>query len=160
LFIIVGMIQERLHTRDIGQMGGLWSVMPRLGGMALVFALASLGLPGLGNFVGELLTLVGIFRVNPLMAAPAAVGLVLAAVYALWTIRRAFFGPAFRSGPVRDLSAREMALMVGLTAGIVWLGVHPQPVLNAAAPSVRQVIQIDRNFTGAQQAPADNATRR
>jgi NADH-quinone oxidoreductase subunit M len=134
LFVLVGMLQERTHTRDMGNMGGLWATAPRMGAMAMVFALASLGLPGLGNFVGEFLVLVGTYQVAPRLAVPAAVGLVLAAVYSLWLMRRVFFGPAKEDLAVSDLSLREAGLLAAMAAFIVVLGVHPQPVFTAAAP--------------------------
>ncbi len=136
LFILVGMLQERLHTRELDSMGGLWTQAPRMGGMAMVFALASLGLPGMGNFVGEFLVLAGTYRTAPFIAAGAAVGMLLAAIYALWMIRRAFFGPGTRDRQVADLSGRESALLAVLTVTIIWLGVHPQPVLRTASPAL------------------------
>jgi NADH-quinone oxidoreductase subunit M len=136
LFIIVGMIQERLHTRELAKLGGLWTEVPRMGAMALVFALASLGLPGMGNFVGEFLVLAGAYRAGPLLAAGAAAGMLLAAIYALWMVRRAFFGPRVDEKTVHDLSGREAALLAVLTAAIIWLGVQPQPVLSTAAPAL------------------------
>src|SRR5690349_12098152 len=90
LFILVGALQERAHTREIDQFGGVWSGAPRMGAMALIFALASLGLPGLGNFIGEFLILLGTYRVSPGAAAWAAVGLISAAVYSLWMFQNTF----------------------------------------------------------------------
>jgi NADH-quinone oxidoreductase subunit M len=133
LFILVGMIQERIHTRQLTAMGGFWSSAPRMGGIAMVFALASLGLPGLGNFVAEFLVLVGTFQAHPWVATLSASGLVLAAAYSLWLMRSVFFGPTeIRTIP--DLSGRETILMAAMTALIVLLGLFPQPVLNAASP--------------------------
>ncbi len=92
LFIIAGLLQERMRTRDIEQMGGLWSSVPKMGGLAMVFAMASLGLPGLGNFVAEFLVLIGVFRNNAAIGAIATVGLVAATVYALQLLQKVFFG--------------------------------------------------------------------
>ncbi len=92
LFILVGGLQDRIHTRDMDQMGGLWQVAPRMGGTAMFFAMASLGLPGLGNFVAEFLILVGVWQVSHWAAVLGAVGLVFATVYALWMMQRAFQG--------------------------------------------------------------------
>jgi NADH-quinone oxidoreductase subunit M len=136
LFILVGMIQERLHTRELARMGGLWIEVPHMGGMALIFALASLGLPGMGNFVGEFLILLGTYRTEPIVAAFAAGGMLLAAIYALWMVRQAFFGPRTDERPIHDLSGRETALLAVLTVIIIWLGVQPQPVLQTAAPAL------------------------
>jgi NADH-quinone oxidoreductase subunit M len=136
LFVVVGMLQERIHTRDMDQMGGLWSSMPRLGGIALFFALASLGLPGLGNFVGEFLVLMGTFKANAFLTVPATFGLVLSVIYALWMIQRTFYGPLQKSWHLPDLSAREAAITGLMAVGLLWLGLNPQPVLDTASPTL------------------------
>ena len=132
LFILVGALQERIHTRDVARMGGLWTTMPRMGGAGMVFALAALGLPGLGNFVGEFLVLLGVYRVSIVLAAIAAGGLVAATVYALWMIQVTFHGPNTTGWSLPDFGRREMALMGVLIAAILWLGLYPQPVLSTA----------------------------
>ena len=137
LFILVGVLQERLHTREIGRMGGLWLTAPRMGGVALVFVLASLGLPGLGNFVGEFLVLLGTFRVNAAMAVLASGGFIVAAVYSLWIIQRVFHGQREEATKVADLSGREMSVMTAMIAVILWLGLYPQPVFDVADPALR-----------------------
>jgi NADH-quinone oxidoreductase subunit M len=136
LFIIAGALQDRLHTRDLDRMGGLWRTMPRMAGAALFFALASLGLPGLGNFVGELLILLGAFAVNRAMTAMAALGLVAAAVYSLWLVQRVFHGEAPVIRKLRDLSLGEAVVMSGLIVSLVWLGLRPQAVLDTARPAL------------------------
>jgi NADH-quinone oxidoreductase subunit M len=136
LFILVGALQERIHTRDVGRMGGLWATAPRMGGVAMVFALASLGLPGLGNFVAEFLILLGVYQVSIVFAAIAAVGLVAATVYALWMIQVTFHGPDRAGWRLPDFGRREMAVMGALIAVILWLGLYPQPVLNTAEPAL------------------------
>lgn len=141
LFIIVGALQERLHTRDLEKMGGLWTISPRMGGVGLFFGLASLGLPGLGNFVGEFLVLLGAYKVSVPMTAVAAVGLVFATVYSLWMIQRTFFGPKREGLEVTDLKLREMAVMTVMIAVIVWIGLYPRPVMNAAAQTVQALQQ-------------------
>ena len=93
LFFVGGSLYERLGGTDFARLGGLWAVAPRLGALTMFFAVATLGLPGLGNFVGEFLVLLGTFRANPLAAGLATVGLVLATVYALWLVQRVFQGP-------------------------------------------------------------------
>ncbi len=130
LFVLVGALQDRIHTRDIRQMGGLWATIPRMGAIALVFALASLGLPGLGNFVGEFLVLLGAFSANGALAIVATVGLVVATVYALWMVQAAFQGPNLRGWHVPDLSPRELGILGAMILVIVWLGLFPQPVIN------------------------------
>jgi len=136
LFILVGMLQERIHTRDLNQMGGLWSSMPRMGATALFFALASLGLPGLGNFVGEFLVLMGTYKTNAFLTALAALGMVLSVIYALWMIQRAFYGPFQKVLPLPDMSIRETAITGIMAAGLLWLGLNPQPVLDTASPAL------------------------
>jgi NADH-quinone oxidoreductase subunit M len=139
LFIIVGALQERIHTRDLTRMGGLWAAVPRMGGVTMVFALASLGLPGLGNFVAEFLVLVGAYQVSLVLTVIAAVGLVAAAVYALSLIQRAFHGSSSGGWRLPDLTVRDMAIMTALIAAIIWLGIYPQPVLDTAGPTLKGV---------------------
>ncbi len=137
LFILVGALQERIHMRDLGRMGGLWSVVPRMGGVAMLFALASLGLPGLGNFVAEFLILLGTYRLSPVLAVVASLGLVAATLYALRLIQRAFHGARPDGERPKDLAVREMAILTALIVAIVWLGLYPQPVFDTAAPAFR-----------------------
>lgn len=136
LFILVGSLQDRIGTRDMQRMGGLWSTVPRMGGSALLFALASMGLPGLGNFVGEFLVLLGVYQVSVPLAALAALGFVASTVYSLYMIQRAFHGPNKEGWKLADLRLREMAIIVPLILLIVWLGLAPQPVLNTAQPAL------------------------
>jgi NADH-quinone oxidoreductase subunit M len=161
LFILAGALQERLHTRDLNQMGGLWSSLPRMGAVGLVFALASLGLPGLGNFIGEFLVLVGAYQATPWLASLAAVGLIAATVYSLWLIQSVFHGPRQAQLPfAADLSRREMTMLGVLILVILGLGLYPQPVLDtmkhalpalqtmpSAGPSSANVV-VDRSATG------------
>jgi NADH-quinone oxidoreductase subunit M len=135
LFILAGALQERLHTRNFNELGGLWGSLPRLSGLGLFFAIASLGLPGLGNFIGEFLVLVGTFQHHPVFAVIGAFGTVTAAAYALLLVQRAFQG-APRKVAAPDLRARHIAVMGALAAAIIWLGVFPQPVVDTAAPSL------------------------
>jgi len=146
LFILVGSLQERIHTRNMNRMGGLWSTAPTMGGIALFFALASLGPPGLGNFVGEFLVLLGTFEKSVFITALAVVGLVLAAVYSLSMILRAFQGPRAEDWRIPDLSIRETALMGVMIAILIWLGLFPQPVLNTAADALKNL----PNYTAAE----------
>jgi NADH-quinone oxidoreductase subunit M len=159
LFIVVGALQERIHTRNIRRMGGLWSVVPRLGGVALLFALASLGLPGLGNFVGEFLVLLGTYRVNTLITTLAALGLITGTVYALWMIQRTFHGLNEVGWKLPDVSAREMAMMAAMVAAIVWLGLYPQPVLDTAASSLTHLQRIVMTRQAMQPAPMTQVVR-
>jgi NADH-quinone oxidoreductase subunit M len=105
----------------------------------MVLAMASLGLPGLGNFVAEFLVLLGAFQVSPVLTIVASLGLVLAAVYALRLIQRTFHGPNTRGWHLPDLTLRDMAIMAVLIASLVWLGLFPQPVLNTADQVLRSL---------------------
>jgi NADH-quinone oxidoreductase subunit M len=140
LFMTAGALQHRLHTRDMRQMGGLWQNMPRMGACAMFFALASLGLPGLGNFIAEFLVLVGLFQVSPLLTAIAALGLITAAVYSLAMMQRAFQGVPDEQRRLADFGLREMSAMAVMILVLVWLGVYPQPVLEMAQPVVDSLL--------------------
>ncbi|MCC7416807.1 MAG: NADH-quinone oxidoreductase subunit M [Acidobacteria bacterium] len=139
LFILVGALQERAHTRDLRRLGGLWPALPRMGGMAMFFALAAMGLPGLGNFVAEFLVLLGTWDVSPAATAVAAIGLIISTVYALWLVQAAFQGPERVATRMSDLGLREMTVVGALVLALVWLGVYPQPVIDTAAAAVATV---------------------
>ena len=134
LFMMAGALQQRLHTRDMGRMGGLWHQAPRMGACAMFFAVASLGLPGLGNFVAEFLVLAGLFAVQPWLTALAALGLITAAVYALWMMQQAFQGRPDEARQMDDFCGREMLAMGTMIVALLWLGLYPQPVLDLAQP--------------------------
>lgn len=147
LFIICGEMYERLHTRDLRQMGGLWSRMAWLPAISLFFAAASLGLPGLGNFVGEFLILLGSYPAAPALVSIATVGLVLAVVYSLWMIQKAFFGTPSQdthtdAPAVEALTLRERGLLVLLMLALLGLGVYPQPVLTLSEGPMQTVLDI------------------
>jgi NADH-quinone oxidoreductase subunit M len=120
----------------MGRMGGLWHQAPRMGACAMFFAVASLGLPGLGNFVAEFLVLLGLFAVQPYLAAVAALGLITAAVYSLWMLQQAFQGAPDEQRKMPDFDAREMFAMAAMMVALLWLGLHPQPVLDLAQPVI------------------------
>lgn len=154
LFMVAGALQHRMHTRDMHQMGGLWHNMPRMGACAMFFAIASLGLPGLGNFVAEFLILAGLFAVNPWITAIAALGLVTAAIYSLWMIQLTFQGEPDRDRVLKDFDGREMSTMAFLMLALVWLGLYPQPVMDMAQPvieSLQNSITSTINVVGAGQ---------
>lgn len=139
LFMLVGALDERLHTRDMRRLGGLQALVPRLGAMATVLALASLGLPGLGNFIGEFLVLLGAFPVNAALTAVATLGFVVATVYALWMIAQTFYGPAREPWKIADLTGRELTVMLATMAALLWLGLFPQRALDLAAPAIERL---------------------
>ncbi len=140
LFILVGFIYERAHTRDINSFGGLWSQVPKLGTMTLIFALASLGLPGLGNFIAEFLVLSGSFKANMIVTAVASIGLVLGTVYSLRIFQRVFQGPKIKEWTMTDLNWREIAVIGSLVIVILWLGLYPQPVIDMVKPVITNVL--------------------
>jgi NADH-quinone oxidoreductase subunit M len=115
--------------------------MPFMGTIALIFSMASLGLPGLGNFIAEFLTLVGAWQSNPVLTIFATIGLVAATAYSLRIMQKIFYGPLTATYTLTDLSVREKVMMVPLVAIIVWLGVFPQPVLDTSRPIVESVLQ-------------------
>lgn len=141
LFILVGSLQERIHTRDIDRMGGLWTKVPRMGGMALVFALASLGLPGLGNFIAEFLILTGSFQANNWITVFATLGLIVSTIYSLRIMAKVYYGNQVKEWTLPDLSVREMIIMAALTISIIWLGLFPHPVLDTSRPVISNIIQ-------------------
>jgi NADH-quinone oxidoreductase subunit M len=135
LFIMAGSLYERIHTRDISQMGGFWSKVPFMGTIAMVFAMASLGLPGLGNFIAEFLILVGAWQANQVLTIFATIGLVAATAYSLRIVQKVFLGKDERARTLVDLSLREKLILVPMVIVIVWLGLFPQPVLNTSKRS-------------------------
>jgi NADH-quinone oxidoreductase subunit M len=144
LFIMAGQLSERIHTRDINQMGGLWEKAPFMGAIGLVFAMASLGLPGLGNFIAELLILIGAFKVNVFMSVLACVGLIAATLYSLRILQKVFFGKKNTDWKMNDLSMREKVVSVSLVIIIVVLGLFPQPVFDVAKPSLLKTLENAR----------------
>jgi NADH-quinone oxidoreductase subunit M len=126
LFILCGELYERLETRDLRKMGGLWARFSNLPQFGLFFVLASLGLPGLGNFLGEFLVLLGTFETHPGAAMLGAIGLVLSAVYSLNLMQRAFYGKPGTDACIRDLDRREFAILSTLMAVMIWLGLYPR----------------------------------
>ena len=160
LFILCGEVYERLHTRDLREMGGLWARFPFLPPIALFFAAASLGLPGLANFVGEFLILLGTWPVDRWVTVFATSGLILAAVYALIFVQRAFYGPVLgrENKMLADLNSRELTTMLTLMALLVLFGLYPQPVFELSkAPmhAVQAIYQAAQATLG--QAPAGGA---
>jgi NADH-quinone oxidoreductase subunit M len=143
LFLIVGMIYERRHTRMIADFGGLWKQAPILSAIFLVVTLSSIGLPGLNGFVGEFLILLGAFQTTPVWTAVAASGVVLGAIYMLWMLRRVIFGPLDRleNQRLEDVNLREICLLAPLVVLIFFMGVYPRPFLSRMKSSARLVIE-------------------
>ncbi len=148
LFVLVGALQERAHTREMDGLGGLWETVPKLSGSVLFFALGSLGLPGLGDFVGEFLVLLGTFRVSVPMTAAATVGVLAATFYALRLVQRALHGPNVHGWRLRDLSGREAAVVALMVAALLWLGLYPRPVLATFRPTMESLLSAERDRDG------------
>ena len=140
LFMMAGAVQQRLHTREMSRMGGLWVHAPRMGVMTLIFVVASVGMPGLGNFVGEFLALLGAFQASVPLTVAATIGIVVAAVYGLYLMQRSFQGtPNPDVATMRDFGLREMTVMVLMIVGLVWVGVYPQPLLEMSADTIARL---------------------
>ncbi len=141
LFILCGQLYERLHTRDMRQMGGLWSRIKWLPGLSLFFAVANLGMPGTGNFVGEFMILTGSFRSVPVIIVIATFGLVFASVYSLVMMQRAYYGAPKSETPLRGMSPREFLMIMVLVVLLVLLGVYPQPILDTSHTAMSNIQQ-------------------
>ncbi len=139
LFMIAGSIQHRIHTRDLREMGGFWASVPRIGCITLFFAMASLGMPGLGNFVAEFLILVGSFQVSVTMTLLAALGLITAAIYSLIIIQKAFHGQQSEHQQMQDFDRRELSTMTVMIIGLLWMGLYPQTFIDAFSPAFGQL---------------------
>jgi NADH-quinone oxidoreductase subunit M len=150
LFLMVGMIYERRHSRLIADFGGLWRIVPAFSALFLVVALSSLGLPGLNGFVGEFLILVGAFQRNAWLAAVATSGIIFAAVYLLWMYQRVIFGEVTHeeNRRLRDLTPREWAVLVPVLALIVWIGVYPTAFTGKTEATVEALIMQVEAKTG------------
>jgi NADH-quinone oxidoreductase subunit M len=157
LFLIVGMIYERRHTRLISEFGGIWSVMPAFSVLFLIVCLSSLGLPGLNGFIGEFLVLLGTFQVDRTLTAFAMTGIIFAAVYLLWMYQRVIFGELTveANRRLKDLSLREWAVILPVLLFIFWIGVHPITFTRPTEASVEALITQVHTKAGATAALAD-----
>jgi NADH-quinone oxidoreductase subunit M len=147
LFILVGQLYERIHTRDLNRMGGLWEKAPVMGAMGLIFSMASLGLPGLGNFIAELLILIGAFKASILMSCLACLGLIAATIYSLRIVQKVFLGNKNSDWEMKDLNIREKIVTALLVIVIVGLGLFPRPVFNIARPALLKTLDEQKEIT-------------
>jgi NADH-quinone oxidoreductase subunit M len=152
LFLCVGVIYDRMHTREIARYGGLVYRMPAYAAVFMVFMLASVGLPGTSGFVGEFLVLLGAFQSNTWAGFFATTGLILGAPYMLYLYRRVIFGELVRQElrSILDLSKRELAIFAPLVALVLWMGIYPKPFLDVFAASVDNIVT---RYQSAQNAP-------
>ncbi|BCA80920.1 NADH dehydrogenase subunit M [Desulfuromonas sp. AOP6] len=140
LFALIGMIDARAHTREISELGGLWAKAPVLGAFFLFFALASLGLPGLNNFTGEILILIGTFAVHPLWASLGLVGVLFAAIYMLRLVQGVLWGQSHSTQDWGDISWRETLILAPLALLVLWLGLYPHPFLEPLREPVQRLL--------------------
>ncbi|MGH7780514.1 MAG: NADH-quinone oxidoreductase subunit M [Candidatus Binataceae bacterium] len=142
LFLLVGMLYLRRHTREISDFGGLWKSVPIYAGIFMFVMLSAVGLPGLNGFVGEFLILLGTFLRNWIAAAFAVTGVILGALYLLWAYERVMFGPITKAvnETIRDLSGREIAVMIPLIALMLFMGLYPKPLIDRMEPSVEKML--------------------
>jgi NADH-quinone oxidoreductase subunit M len=142
LFLCVGVIYDRMHTREIEAYGGLVNRMPAYALIFMLFTMANVGLPGTSGFIGEFLTLMGIFQVNTWVAAGAATGVILSAGYALWLYRRVVMGDLIKESlkTISDMTSREKAIFAPLVVMTIWMGVYPAPILDRIGPSVTALV--------------------
>jgi len=156
LFLLVGVIYERRHTRAIADFGGLWKSIPVFSAVFLVVTLSSIGLPGTNGFVGEFLVLLGTFKTQVVWAAVAATGVILSACYMLWMYQRVVFGPITHeeNQGLPDLTLRERLVFAPLLLLIFWMGVVPQPFLDRMQPALDRTLELThtRAVQGAQAA--------
>ncbi|MEI7906666.1 MAG: NADH-quinone oxidoreductase subunit M, partial [Bacteroidota bacterium] len=160
LFLLVGMIYDRRHTREIAQFGGLAKVMPVFSTIFMIVTFSSIGLPGLNGFVGEFLILLGsfnsLFLGSYVYAAVAATGVIFSAVYMLWMCQRVFFGKITHdeNKSLLDLSKREIALIIPVLFFIVWIGVYPSTFLKPSAAFTKQAVTQLQNAKSGNIVPA------
>ena len=168
MFLLLGMLYERRHTRTIAEFGGLAAVMPMFAAVFILTALASIGLPGTSGFVGEFLALLGTFQTHPWIALIASTGVIFAAYYMLPMVQRIWFNAPDRpeNRNLKDLSAREMVVLAPLVVLMLWMGIYPKPFLERSEQTVVELLEtVERNRTpvrarfGAEPSVSEEATR-
>jgi NADH-quinone oxidoreductase subunit M len=144
LFLCVGVLYDRLHTRDIGAYGGVINTMPIFGAFMVLFAMANSGLPGTSGFVGEFMVILASFKANFWYAFVAALTLIFGAAYTLWLIKRVVFGEVANEGvaSLKDLNGREFLVLGILAVAVLALGVYPKPLTDVMEPTLRNLVQL------------------
>jgi NADH-quinone oxidoreductase subunit M len=161
LFLLVGVIYERRHTRLLADYGGLAETMPVYATLFIIAMLSSVGLPGLNGFIGEFLILSGTFQTHPAAAVLAATGVILAAIYLLWLIQKVFYGPMTNeeNKHVPEIAWNEIAALVPLIVLMVWIGVHPNTFLKRMSPSVQELVSVVKQEKSGHVMEANNVGR-
>jgi NADH-quinone oxidoreductase subunit M len=161
LFLLVGMIYSRRHTREIAAFGGIAKPMPIFAALFGITVMSSVGLPMLNGFVGEFLILLGAFQATPGFATAATFGVVLAAVYLLWMFRRVFFGPVDNpeNRGLIDLDLREKAVMAAMIVPMFWIGIYPDTFLRRLHPPVLDLLHVMESKTADHSGPAAERAR-
>jgi NADH-quinone oxidoreductase subunit M len=162
LFLLVGMVYDRYHTRQLDDLGGLAARLPLLATIIVFISIASIGLPGLNGFVGEVLSLAGMFRRHAVYAILGTSGVVLGAWYLLTMLQKAFFGPlrepAHGGAPIPDINAREVFAVAPICALCLWIGLMPQPILDTIRPDVDAVVALYGQHLPDEERVASNAS--
>ena len=143
MFLVVGVLYDRLHSREISTYGGIVNSMPKFTGFAVLFAMANAGLPGTSGFVGEFMVILGALQANFWYAFLAAMTLIVGAAYTLWMVKRVFWGSVNNPevSTLSDINAREFGILAILAAAVLWLGVYPQPVIEAMHVSIANLLE-------------------
>jgi NADH-quinone oxidoreductase subunit M len=144
LFMLAGGLQHRIHTRDMRNMSGFWAKVPKMSAIALFFSVAALGMPGLGNFIGEFLVLLGAFKANITITVISSFGLIFASVYSLWVIQKIFHGEYrnidFDDSHLYDLNGRELIYFGLMIVGLIWMGMYPQSFLDLSQSALDGIL--------------------
>ena len=155
LFLCVGVVYDRLHSREIARYGGLVNNMPRYAFAFMIFTMASVGLPGTSGFIGEFLVMAGAFQASTWLALLITTGIILGAAYMLWLYRRVVFGKLEKEDvkAMLDLSPREVAIFVPLILIVLWMGIYPASFTSITGPAVEQLLTNYQTATATQAAP-------
>ena len=143
MFLCIGVLYDRVHSREIAAYGGVVNTMPKFVAFAVLFAMANCGLPGTAGFVGEWMVILGTIKVNFWLGAVASTTLVFGAAYTLWMVKRVYFGAVANHhvAELRDIEGREFAMLSLLAIAVLWMGIHPKPVTDVMHVSVTELLK-------------------